>query len=165
MNWTRGCMCAAGLAVFVMAGCGEREGVQAEPDRARVEAEVRDMLQRWATAFESRDAAGVRAVLSDGEGLVWLEDGEARYRGQESIVAALASFPPDMGFSHELKDVRVTPMSDDAAWAEVATRTEIRQGEAVVAGFDGVVLMVVEKRAGDWKVVAGHTSTMRPRGR
>lgn len=165
MRWWRVCACAvAGAGVMVM-GCMERAAKSMEPDLARVDADVRALLERWATAFESRDAAGVRAVLADDEGFVWLEDGEARYRGKESIVSALASFPPGMTFSHELRDVRVTALSDDAAWAEVSTKTEIRQGESVVAGFEGVVLIVTEKQEGDWRIVAGHTSTMRPRGR
>jgi len=165
MRWRRAGVCAVVGAGVMATGCMERAANNVEPDRALVDAEVRAMLERWAAAFESRDAAGVRAVLADDEGFVWLEDGEARYRGEESIVSALASFPSGMTFSHELRDVRVTAQSDHAAWAEVATKTEIRQGESVVAGFEGVVLIVAEKEEGDWRIVAGHTSTMRPRGR
>lgn len=165
MRGQRICLKVVVCVVFAIAGCENREAAHAEPDVQRVEAEVRDMLSRWAAAFGSRDAEGVRDLLADGDGFVWLEDGEAKYRGEESIVTALASFPSGMAFSHELKEVRVTPLSNDAAWAEVATKTEIRQGGTMVAGFDGVVLIVAKKQAGAWTVAAGHTSTLRPRQR
>ncbi|MDX2201082.1 MAG: nuclear transport factor 2 family protein [Phycisphaerae bacterium] len=146
-------LCAIG------ADCNSRSPQKASIDRNQVEGEVRALLDRWVRAFESRDEIAIRAVLVDGDRFVWLEDGEARYPSADAVVAALKSFPPGLRFSHKLTSVRVVPLSDDAAWAQLGTATEIRQGERAVSQFSSVVLMLVERVAGAWRIAAGHTSS------
>lgn len=86
-------------------------------------------------------------------------------KAPDDVVAALASFPPGLRFSHELTSVRIVPMSDDAAWAQLTTTTEIRQGERAVSEFTGVVLMLAQRDNGEWRIIAAHTSTTRPQMR
>jgi uncharacterized protein (TIGR02246 family) len=157
---------AQALAVVVTAalgpGCEDR---RAPPpaSTAHVEQDVRALLGRWLHAFESRDADAVRSVLADDGRFVWLEDGEARYQSVDAVVTALASFPTALTFSHKLDAVRIVPISGDAAWAQLAATTQIRQGERVVSDFGGVVLMLVQRDQAGWRIVAAHTSTTSPR--
>lgn len=146
------------LAAFTILGCESRR----QP-RADVEQGVRTLLDRWLGAFESRDAQAVRSVLAGDDRFVWLEDGEARYKSSGDIVSALAAFPPGLAFSHTIDSARIVPISDDAAWAHLAIKTRIRQGEHTVSEFGGVVLMLVERGQADWRIVAAHTSTTKPR--
>lgn len=119
--------------------------------------DVRAMLDEWVAAFESRDAAAVRAVLADSETFVWLEDGAVRYPTRESVVAALESFPPGLSATYELRDVQLVPLGATRAWLSMGTSTEIRQNDDVVSSFEGVVSMLVEYD-GRWRIAAAHTS-------
>lgn len=154
----------AALAIFTT-GCENCPLRQSLANPAPLEVDVRALLDRWIQSFESRDEAAVRSVLADDERFVWLEDGEVRYQSANDVVAALASFPPGMQFSHELTSVRIVPMSDSAAWAQLGTTTVIRQGERAVSDFTGVVLILAQRDNGEWRIIAAHTSTTRPQTR
>ncbi|MCL4209331.1 MAG: nuclear transport factor 2 family protein [Phycisphaerales bacterium] len=156
-------VCAA-LAT-IGSGCESCPLRQSVATTAQVDEDVRALLDRWIQSFESRDEAAVRSVLADDERFVWLEDGEARYQSADDVVAALASFPPGLQHSHELTSVRIVPMSDSAAWAQLGTTTVIRQGERAVSEFTGVVLILAQRDNGEWRIIAAHTSTTKPQMR
>lgn len=155
--------CAASLAITALcaigADCNQRSPQKASLDSTRIEGEVRALLDRWIHGFEARDETAIRSVLVEDDRFVWLEDGQARYPSADAVVAALKSFPPGLQFSHKLTAVRIVPLSNDAAWAQLATATEIRQGERAVSQFSSVVLMLMERIDGAWRIAAGHTSS------
>ena len=78
-------LCAIG------ADCNQRSPEKASLGEARIEGEVRALLDRWILAFESRDEAAIRSVLVEGDRFVWLEDGEARATADGSLRAAPAA--------------------------------------------------------------------------
>lgn len=160
---TRAALVALVAFVTIEVGCQNRRSQPTASNQAQVEKDIHALLDRWVRAFEARDLIAVRSVLSTDHHFVWLEDGEARYQSVDSVVTALAGFPPGLTFSHEMQVLRIVPISDDAAWAQLATKTKIRQGEKVVSGFDGVVLMLVQRNQGGWRIAAAHTSTAKPR--
>lgn len=151
----------AALAIFAT---GRKEGrtPHSTADLRHVEGDVRVMLDSWIQSFESREEYAVRSVLADDERFVWLEDGEARYQSVNDVVVALASFPPGLQFSYELTSVRIVAMTDSAAWAQLGTTTQVRQGEHVLSEFTGAVLMLVQRDDGEWRIIAAHTSTIKP---
>lgn len=161
--------CAALITITALAalgtGCEDRRSRHPAANHAHVEGDVRALLNRWIQSFESREETAVRSVLADDERFVWLEDGEVRYQSADDVVSALASFPPGLQLSHELTSVRIVPMSDAAAWAQLATTTEIRQGERVLSEFTGVILMLIQHDHGEWRIIAAHTSSTNPRSR
>jgi len=152
------------LVVALVHGC-ERHGTRPSMvSTADVDRDVKDLLDRWKHAFESRDTEGVRSVLATDDRFVWFEDGEPRYRSADEIVRALAAFPPALAFTHALRDVRVVPISNDAAWAHLGTSTKIEHSGRVVSEFTSVVLMIVRREDTGWRIHAAHTSTSKPRG-
>jgi len=133
------------------------------PDRVQIPSRdlnkgVHALLDRWVSAFESRDLKAVRSILTEDDRFVWLEDGQARYPNSDAVIAALASFPQELAFEYRLSDVRIIPISENAAWAHMITHTEIRRNNAVVSQFAGVVSMLVQQQHGQWRIVAAHTS-------
>ena len=150
------------VAAFVH-GC-ERHGTRAPVvNTADVDRDVKSLLDRWKQAFEARDLEGVRSVLAEDDRFVWLEDGEPRYRSADEIVQAYAGFPKELAFTHALRDIRIVPISNDAAWAHMATSTQIEHGGRVVSEFTGVVLMIARREATGWRIHAAHSSTPKPR--
>lgn len=151
------------LATFFVHGCARREEQAASANAAEIDREVQSLLDRWTQAFEARDLDGVRSVLADDDHFVWLEDGEPRYRSADEIVRAYVGFPKELSFSHTLRDIRIVPISNDAAWAHMATSTKIKHSGRVVSEFTGVVLMITRKNATGWRIHAAHSSTSKPR--
>lgn len=150
------------VAIFVH-GCERRERQPPIANAADIDRNVQDLLNRWKRAFESRDLDGVRSVLAEDDRFVWLEDGEPRYRSADEIVRAYASFPKELSFTHTLRDIRIVPISNDAAWAHLATSTKIEHSGRVVSEFTGAVLMITRRDATGWKIHAAHSSTSKPR--
>lgn len=150
------------VAVFVH-GC-ERHGTQPSAvNTADVDRDVKSLLDRWKQAFEARDLEGVRSVLAEDDRFIWLEDGEPRYRSADEIVRVYDGFPKELAFTHTLRDIRIVPISNDAAWANLATSTKIEHNGRVVSEFTGVVLMIVRREATGWRIHAAHSSTSKPR--
>ncbi|MFN0133387.1 MAG: YybH family protein [Phycisphaerales bacterium] len=151
------------LVVIFVHGC-ERQGTQPPvANTADIDRDVQNLLDRWKRAFEARDLDGVRSVLADDDRFVWLEDGEPRYRSADEIVRAYAGFPKELAFTHTLRDIRIVPISNDAAWAHLATSTKIEHSGRVVSEFTGVVLMIARRDATGWRIHAAHSSTSKPR--
>lgn len=144
-------------------GCGRGSPKSASADAPEIMREVTTLLNRWTNAFESRDLDGVRSVLAEDKQFIWLEDGEPRYRSVDAIVNSLASFPPDLAFTHALGDVQIVPISEGAAWAHVATSTKIEHSGRTVSEFTSVVLMIIRRDESEWRIHAAHTSTSKPR--
>ena len=144
-------------------GCQKRSSKQPASNTAHVQRDVQSLLDRWVHAFAARDVDAVRSVLAGDDRFVWLEDGEPRYQSADDVVRALASFPPNMTFSHTLGNARIVPISDDAAWAQLAATTQIKLEDRVVSNFNSVVLMVVQREQSGWRIIAAHTSTSKPR--
>jgi uncharacterized protein (TIGR02246 family) len=151
------------LVVAFSHGCGRGSPQSSSSNRAQVERDVKSLMDRWTRAFEARDLDSVRSVLAVDNHFVWLEDGEPRYRSVNEIVRALAGFPPELGFTHTLQDVQIVPITNDAAWAHLATSTKIEHGGRVVSEFTSVVLMIVRQDETGWRIHAAHTSTSKPR--
>lgn len=144
-------------------GCARQEARPSNANAAEVDRDVTDLLNRWNGAFDARDLEGVRSVLADHDRFVWLEDGEPRYRSVDEIVRALESLPSELVFTNTLRDIRIVPISEDAAWAQLATSTKIERTGQVVSEFTAVVLMIARRDAGGWRIHAAHSSTSRPR--
>lgn len=150
------------IANFVQ-GCERREKQPTIANAAGIDRDVQSLLDRWKRAFDARDLEGVRSVLADNDRFVWLEDGEPLYRSADEIVQAYASFPKELSFTHTLRDIRIVPISNDAAWAHLATSTKIEHSGRVVSEFTGVVLMITRRDATGWRIHAAHSSTSKPR--
>ena len=151
------------LVVIFVHGCDRRGTEPSVANTADIDRDVMNLLDRWKGAFEARDLEGVRSVLADDDRFVWLEDGEPRYRSADEIVRAYASFPQELEFTHTLRDIRIVPISNDAAWAHLATLTKIEHSGRVVSEFTGVVLMIARREATGWRIHAAHSSTSKPR--
>lgn len=163
----RGFGLATAIALLLVAifahGCERGEKQPPIANAADIDRDVESLLDRWKRAFEARDLDGVRSVLADDDRFVWLEDGEPRYRSADDIVRAYASFPKELSFTHTLRDIRIVPISNDAAWAHLATSTKIEHSGRVVSEFTGIVLMITRRDATGWKIHAAHSSTSKPR--
>ncbi len=150
------------VAIFVH-GCERREKQAPVANAVDIDRDVQNLLDRWKRAFEARDLDGVRSVLADDDRFVWLEDGEPRYRSADEIVRAYEGFPKELSFTHTLRDIRIVPISNDAAWAHLATSTTIDHSGRIVSEFNGVVLLVARRDATGWRIHAAHSSTSKPR--
>lgn len=54
-------------------------------------------------------------------------------------------------------------MSNDAAWAQLATATKIRQGERIVSELATLCCLLAERDQSRGRIIAAHTSSKDPR--
>jgi ketosteroid isomerase-like protein len=131
---------------------------RAASDSALV-AEVTDVLERYAVATAERDTAAIRSFVLDDPRFVWFEEGEARYRSDDDILASLAMFPSDQSIDTTFDDVRVIPVGEGGAMAWSSYETVVRDGGgAEVLRFGGLILFVLERSEDGWRIVGGQAS-------
>lgn len=155
----------AACAVWMAAGCAE----PAPPEftaahRAAIEDSVRAMLQTYRETVNAGDWEGVTAYYGDDERFHWIEDGEVRYRTKEEVSQALASVG---GFftSVELtvNETRVTPLAPGIAHVATLFEQELVPAEGDPVRFSGALTLLALSTPDGWKLVAGHTSSLRER--
>ncbi|TVP45862.1 MAG: hypothetical protein EA350_08205 [Gemmatimonadales bacterium] len=127
-------------------------------------AEVAAFLDQYLAAMDARDADFIRAASVDDGRFVWIEDGEVRYRSAEEILAGLNAFPADVVLRTELSNLEVVPLGGGGAHAWAAFTTMVGTGAGSFS-FGGAINLVVERGAGSWKLVGGHTSSPAPAAR
>lgn len=124
--------------------------------------EVASFLDAYLTAINTRDFDVIgRAYVDDGR-LVWIEDGEVRYRSADAVLASLGAFPEGSAIRTELSDLVVVPLGVAGAHAWATFSTTVGTGPSSFS-FGGAISFVLEREDGLWKLVGGHTSS--PTGR
>lgn len=151
------------LLTFVMpivAGCGLFAAEQSVSEAA--EAEVLALLAAYSGAVEEGRWEDVVGLYSDQPGFEWAEDGRIAYRSREELRSGFEEVASQFsGAETEFTDVVV----DLLAPAHVRATVNQRFLRADGSGFDFTVMFtaVVVERAGAWKFLKGHTSTVRSR--
>ncbi|HKK94490.1 MAG TPA: DUF4440 domain-containing protein [Longimicrobiales bacterium] len=157
-----------GLAALVtasMAGCdvaprpgeggGDEPAARAAAGAEAEMAEVRAVIQRYNAATEVRDSTAIRDLILDDGRFVWFEQGEARYRSADEIVAGLRTFPPDQSIRTTLDSIRVVPLGEGAARAWTTFETIVGDGDI---RFSGLITFVLERTADGWRIAGGQSS-------
>lgn len=154
------------IASTLFVGCSDEVPVAAnldESSRTAIDAEVRAFLLKFDASLSGREETAVRDVYVD-QGLTWYEDGDLRYESVEAVLAALKGFPEGMQIKTEYTDVRVKPHTLNLATVSAAFDTKVTAERSPGFGWAGAMTMLVEKNAGSWRVLNGHSSTPSPRG-
>jgi len=145
--------------VLTLGACDPPSG-EAGVSQADPATEVEAFLEQYLKASSARDTARLRDFYVDDGRFVWMEDGRVQYRSIEEVFAGLGSLPPDMALHTETTDlsVSVIGLSGAHAWTDfVTTVGDGAQGFQ----FGGLLSFVLEKRGEGWRIVGGHTSSVR----
>ncbi len=156
-----GAACAAWLA----AGCAEPAPPQfTAAHRAAIEDSVRSMLETYREAVNAGDWEGVASYYGDDDRFHWIEDGEVRYRTKEEVRQALLSLG---GFFSSVRltvtETRVTPLAPGIAHVATMFEQELVPSGGEPVGFSGALTVLALHTPEGWKLVSGHTSTVRER--
>lgn len=129
------------------------------PNRARVEAEVRDFLAHYTRTLEGDDEAAVRSLFVDDDRMAWFTDGALAYGSAADVLAGRQKYR-GMRFSTTYTETEVRVLRADLASVRSGFRTELSGPGEWTGGYGGVITMLVERdSAGSWRVLQGHTST------
>jgi ketosteroid isomerase-like protein len=128
----------------------------------KIEKAVKEFLDRHAKAYESKDVAGIMALIAPDEDVILIDaDSEKPVIGPAAIKAAYES-----EFS-QIKSAKLTYTSTwiggkgDAAWFSAQCEVSVDTGEDKItlpAHWSGVL----EKRDGKWLLVQAHLSFPMP---
>ena len=154
------------IAPYVLVGILSCGGIEDTGQLARddIENEVASFFESYLLALETRDLAVIHELYVDDGRFEWIEDGEIRYRSSDDIVAGLAALPSDAPIHTEYDRREITPVGKAGARISTRFRTVIGEGPAAFE-FGGMMTIVLEKGPSGWRVVGGHTSSLRQDGR
>jgi hypothetical protein len=141
--------------------CAPAERVDPAELEGAVRAEVSAFLDDYLSAYATLDTGAIRGLyVSDGR-FAWLEDGAVRYRSVEDILQGLAALPPGMRIETTFEESRATVLSTDLATVQSGFESSF-SGPGGGFSLRGVSSMVLGREAGGWRIVSGHSSTVRP---
>lgn len=126
-------------------------------------AEAREFLADFRSAFAAADPGKIRALYVTDDRFRWLEDGETRYSSVDDILAGLAALPPGAQMETEYGEPRIMILSSRLASVETGYASTFGDPSAGGFSFSGMTSMLLEKGDAGWKVVSGHTSSLRAR--
>lgn len=132
-----------------------------EADRVALDTEVRGFLSDFRGAFAEVDPERIRALCVTDDRFRWLEDGETRYSSVDDILAGLAALPPGGQIETEYAEPRITILSDRLASVESSYASTFGDPDAGGFSFSGMTSMLLEKGDDGWRVLSGHTSSVR----
>lgn len=105
--------------------------------------------------------ATIRSAYVADSRFQWFEEGVLTYRSSGELVKKLSQFPKGTKIDTRLSDINVRLLTDKLAYGSATFRTKITMPTGPFE-FSGVFTMLLERDAGRWKFVSGHTSTVRP---
>jgi uncharacterized protein (TIGR02246 family) len=153
------------LIVAVLAGCDTSRTDSLDASRrATIESEVEAFLTRYRQAFDAGDPEALVDLYVTDDRFAIYEDGTLRYASPQSVVEAVASFPPGMSMTTEGDITDITPLTKDLAMASTTYRTQIAMPNGGAFAVEGVMTALLERSAEGWRVVRAHTSSVRERG-
>ena len=129
-----------------------------------IEPGVEALLADYRQAIDARDAGALRACFVGDDRFAWHEDGSLRYATVDALVAASTQQPPAMAFETAYSDTHIVPLGDAHASVRTGFATKVKNGEATVFEFAGLMTVLVERRGGTWRIVSGHSSSHKQRG-
>lgn len=128
------------------------------------ESEVMALLERYAEAFAKEGGEdAIRSLYVTDDRFSWYEDGSERYPTVDAILAQVSQMPPGMTFTTEYSETRVVPLTDGLAQVRTAFQTQLNSQDGGGFSFGGAITMLVEKSPEGWKILSGHTSSVRER--
>ena len=128
-------------------------------ESATVAPEVKASLEQYAAKVNAHDAAGAGEFYADDQGFHWVEGGRTVYQNRGEAITGLTNFLagfPESRF--EVYDVKVVMLDEESAVVTTKfSQTVAANGQASLK-FEGAMTLAMAKRAGTWKIVAGHKS-------
>lgn len=140
------------LLALAFAACAPPS--EPHPDTA---AQVEETLDRYLTAISARDTTAIRNVMVPDGRVVWLENGEIRYRSVDEVLASVAALAPDAPLETRVEGLEVVPVGVRGAHAWARFETTVGSGEEGFS-FAGVFSFVLERVDDRWRIVGGHSS-------
>jgi len=154
------------IAIFALALCFDASADE-PPEQASDEATIKELGVRWQEAWNRKDAAGLAALLSDDMDFVtvlgprggWLRD---KPRFEDVHATMFTTLFTDSTWT--TRDTHVRFLRDDIAIARVHWSTTGDKVRHVKHGAprEGMFMWVVEKRDGQWLVVASQNTESMP---
>jgi ketosteroid isomerase-like protein len=149
------------LAIFALISLAMAQGVAAQTND---EVAVRDVLLRSASSFAKNDLPEATKVWANDESLTVYESGHANYGWADYRDNHLV---PEMGemknTKYELSDLKIH-LARKTAWATLKytiAADVLETGKSRHVDGSGLGTAILEKRAGQWRIVHWHSSAPR----
>jgi uncharacterized protein (TIGR02246 family) len=123
------------------------------------------MLTAWREAVGTRNVERVAGFYADDPEFRWIEDGMVRYTSRQQLLEAYRGQMPSLrAMEFTLDNPQVTPLAPGVALVTTVFTQKITDTLGTVTGFAGVLTMTVIHADSGWRFLAGHTSSVIPRG-
>jgi uncharacterized protein (TIGR02246 family) len=155
------------LFILLLLGCTRSAPTAplAPEHRAAIVDSVTTMLTAWREAVDTRDADRVATFYADGPEFRWIEDGMVRYTSRQQVLEAYRGLMPSLrALAFTLDNPQVTPLAPGVALVTTVFTEKLTDTLGTVTGFAGTLTLTVVHADSGWRFLAGHTSSVIPRG-
>ncbi|OEK00181.1 hypothetical protein BFP97_01025 [Roseivirga sp. 4D4] len=134
-------------------------------DKDALANEIQQRFNAFVTGMNKLDGEALLDFYSNDERFYWVEDGKIQYANKEALAASLNGLVGMLSSSNMnvLKTrVEVTSETTALCYAEYEQAMVMSSG----GGFDinGAMTILMQKEAGVWRFLIGHSSTKKERG-
>lgn len=147
------------LTALAPAGCRTGDG-QAAVEAAAADS-ARAVLDAFAAAVNAGDWQAAGALYADDPAFHWMEEGRLAYPSADSARRALQALGTRFEARLALSDVRALALGPDAAVVSALFRQMLTPAEGTPFSFAGAFTMTVRRMPEGWRILTGHTSTLR----
>lgn len=134
-------------------------------NREAVTKEVTERMAAFVTAINSGDTEALIDFYSQSERFYWIEDGQVTYPNYKVVADALSGLYTTLE-SAEMRvlDTKIEVLSSNRVnyYSEYEQDLKMKSGYAF--SINGAMTVLMEKEAGVWRFVIGHSSTKKERG-
>lgn len=158
---------AAFALAILAAGCAPGdERPLSEPRSTAIEDSVAAFLTTWAEGTEEGGWDRLVDRYADDPSFRWVEDGTVRYRSVEEVRAGFESVRAAFSDARtEFMEPSIASLAPGLAHVVTQFRTTLTREDGSEVRFGGAMTMTLSHTEDGWKVLRGHMSSERERGR
>ncbi len=155
--------CALLLAGGLSAACAD-SGSTDGAWRAAAEESARELMAEYAARANAGDWDGVLELYVREPAFHWVEDGRVAYTSADSIATAYAGLRASgLTGTMSTRDLRVHAIAPNAALVTALFDQVYADSAGVAFSFSGAVTATAVETPLGWRLLSGHTSTLRER--
>ena len=133
-------------------------------DKAGLTKEIESRLDAFVNHNNKLETESLKDFYSDDERFYWVEDGQVQYPNKEILAASLEGLVSMVsGIDMKVLNRRIEILNATSAMIFLEYEQAMTMASGGGFSIDGAMTVLLEKEAGIWRFLVGHSSTKKER--